>query len=56
MFSAIYLLCDGERGFCFNSFLENHYGGECDCSGKPLPHVLNSCSVSEKCAYALKHA
>ena len=34
--------------FCFYSFLENHHGGECDCSGRPLPHVLNSCFVSEK--------
>ena len=34
--------------FCFYSFLENHHGGECDCSGRPLPHVLNSRFVSEK--------
>ena len=33
--------------FCFYSFLENHHGGECDCSGRPLPHVLNSRFVSE---------
>ena len=33
--------------FCCYSFLENHSGGECDCSGRPLPHVLNSCFVSE---------
>ena len=37
--------------FCFYSFLENHNGGECDCSGRPLPHVLNSRFVSEKCQF-----
>ena len=34
-------------GFCFYSFLENHHGGECDCSGRPLPHELNNRFVSE---------
>ena len=33
MFSATYLLCGCECGLCLYSFLENHYGGECDCSG-----------------------
>ena len=37
--------------FCFYSFLENHHGGECDCSGRPLPHVLNSRFVSENDAF-----
>ena len=34
--------------FCFYSFLENQHGGECDCSGRPLPNVLNSRFGSEK--------
>ena len=35
----------------FYSFLENDYGSECDCSGRPLPHVLNSRFVSEKAPF-----
>ena len=33
--------------FCFYSFLENHHGGECDCSGRPLPPicVVSVCAV-----------
>ena len=42
--------------FCFYSFLENHHGGECDCSGRPLPHVLNSRFVSEKLFVHVKNS